>query len=80
MKAAQEIATLEHNLLYHQVVVNTHINRFRVTYPEFFKLKETVKLVEYFFNRVYNRDGKQERDRGRDQEDELDALLGILTE
>jgi hypothetical protein len=62
MKAAQEIATLEPNLLYHQVVVNTHINRFRVTYPEFFKLKETVKLVEYFFNRVYNLDGKQERD------------------
>lgn len=62
MKAAQEIVTLEPSLIYHQVVVNTHINRFRTTYQEFFQLKETVKLVEYFFNRVYNLEGKQDRD------------------
>lgn len=62
MSDAREITVEDPDMLYHQVIVNTHIKRFRETYKDFFELAETVRLVEYFFNKVYNLQSKMERD------------------
>lgn len=45
-----------------QLIVNTHIRRFRNTYGEYFELEESHNLVQYFFNRIYILEGKAERD------------------
>lgn len=48
--------------LYHQIIVNTHIRRFHVTYHEYFAQDSTRALADYFFGRIYTLEGKTERD------------------
>lgn len=47
---------------YHQIVVNTHVRRFHLTYSEYFNTESTRALADYFFNRIYTLEGKAERD------------------
>lgn len=47
---------------YHQIVVNTHVHRSRLTYKEYFDQKETRPLADYFFASIYTLEGKHERD------------------
>lgn len=47
---------------YHQIVVNTHVHRARLTYKEYFDQEETHPLANYFFERIYTLEGKHERD------------------
>ncbi|MBL8034395.1 MAG: hypothetical protein JNJ69_11870 [Leptospiraceae bacterium] len=47
---------------YHQIVVNTHVRRFHLTYHEYFAQESTRALADYFFERIYTLEGKAERD------------------
>jgi hypothetical protein len=47
---------------YHQIVVNTHVRRFHVTYHEYFADETTRALADYFFEHIYTLEGKSERD------------------
>jgi hypothetical protein len=47
---------------YHQIVVNTHVRRFHITYAEYFKDEATRRLADYFFEKIYTLEGKAERD------------------
>jgi hypothetical protein len=47
---------------YHQIVVNTHVRRFHITYADYFNDKATRRLADYFFEKIYTLEGKAERD------------------
>ncbi|MCX7631797.1 MAG: hypothetical protein N2Z22_00535 [Turneriella sp.] len=47
---------------YHQIIVNTHIRRFRLSYGEYFNQPNTRALADYFFEKIYTLEGKAERD------------------
>ncbi|AOP35671.1 hypothetical protein A0128_18585 [Leptospira tipperaryensis] len=39
-------------------VVRAQVERFRVFYANYFHLEETIPMVEYFFEKIYNLDGR----------------------
>jgi hypothetical protein len=41
-------------------VIRAQVERFHNTYHSYFNRQETVRMVEFFFEKVYNLDGKQE--------------------
>ena len=47
---------------YHQIIVNTHIKRFHQMYSSYFNAPETRGLSDYFFERIYSLEDKNERD------------------
>lgn len=47
---------------FHEIVVNTHVHRSRLTYKEYFDQKTTRPLADYFFESIYTLEGKHERD------------------
>lgn len=48
---------------YHQIIINTHVRRFRQTYVEYFQDPKTQALADYFFQEIYTLEGKEERDK-----------------
>ena len=46
----------------HKLIVQSHIHRFETVYASYFEQKETRPLVDFFFRKIYNLDGKKERD------------------
>lgn len=44
----------------HKEIVRAQIERFHVYYIDYFKREETLRMVEYFFEKVYNVEGKQD--------------------
>lgn len=40
-------------------VVRAQVERFRVFYANYFHLEETIPMVEYFFEKIYNLDGRE---------------------
>ncbi|MCS6983573.1 MAG: hypothetical protein NZM25_00410 [Leptospiraceae bacterium] len=49
-------------LEYHQIIVRTHIRRFHLFYEKYFAREESKALVTFFFEKVYNLEGKTRRD------------------
>ena len=44
----------------HKEIVRAQIERFHVYYIDYFQREETLRMVEYFFEKVYNVEGKQD--------------------
>ncbi|EJO67785.1 hypothetical protein LEP1GSC044_0133 [Leptospira kirschneri serovar Grippotyphosa str. RM52] len=40
-------------------VVRAQVERFRVFYASYFHLEETIPMVEYFFEKIYNLEGRE---------------------
>ncbi|PJZ50679.1 FFLEELY motif protein [Leptospira saintgironsiae] len=50
----------EHKLKHAKIeVVRAQVERFRKFYADYFHLEETISMVEYFFETIYNLDGKE---------------------
>ncbi|TGK07288.1 hypothetical protein EHO59_04045 [Leptospira semungkisensis] len=50
----------EHKLKQAKIeVVRAQVERFRKFYADYFHLEETISMVEYFFETIYNLDGKE---------------------
>lgn len=47
---------------YHQIVLNTHVKRFHEFYYNYFNQQESRDLVTFFFEKIYNLEGKKHRD------------------
>ena len=41
-------------------VVKAQVHRFNVTYHNYFERPETIQMVNYFFDKIYNLDAKAE--------------------
>ena len=41
-------------------VVQAQVNRFKITYQNYFERPDTIQMVNYFFDKIYNLDAKAE--------------------
>lgn len=41
-------------------IVRSQVERFHIFYKEYFEKEETIPMVNYFFDKIYNLDGKEE--------------------
>ncbi len=63
---------------YHGLIIQTHIYRFFQEYHDYFEKDKTKKLVNFFFNRIYTLEGKDQRDNMA--QETFSRFRGILSE